>query len=107
MHPHCHQRALTGMETTLGLLRRIPGALVTDLDAGCCGMAGAFGYEKEHYDVSRLVGEQRLFPRLEASKGDSTIVASGFSCRRQIEHFTGRRALHPATLLSALISDPI
>ena len=95
------------METTLGLLRTIPGALVTDLDAGCCGMAGAFGYEKEHYDVSRLVGEQRLFPRLEASKGDSTIVASGFSCRRQIEHFTGRRALHPATLLSALISDPI
>jgi FAD/FMN-containing dehydrogenase/Fe-S oxidoreductase len=107
VHGHCHQRALTGMDTTLGLLRRIPGALVTDLDAGCCGMAGAFGYEKEHYDVSRLVGEQRLFPRLEASKVDSAIVASGFSCRRQIEHFTGRRALHPATLLSTLINDPI
>jgi FAD/FMN-containing dehydrogenase/Fe-S oxidoreductase len=107
VHGHCHQRALTGMETTLGLLRRIPGALVTDLDAGCCGMAGAFGYEKEHYDVSRLVGEQRLFPRLGASMVDSMIVASGFSCRRQIEHFTGRRALHPASLLSTLISDRV
>jgi FAD/FMN-containing dehydrogenase/Fe-S oxidoreductase len=104
---HCHQRALTGMDSTLGLLRMIPGARVTDLQAGCCGMAGGFGYEKEHYDVSRLVGEQRLFPSLQASGTDSTIVASGFSCRRQIEHFTGRRALHPASLLSALIIDPI
>jgi FAD/FMN-containing dehydrogenase/Fe-S oxidoreductase len=103
VHGHCHQRALTGMETTLSLLRRIPGARVTDLEAGCCGMAGAFGYEKEHYDVSRLVGEQRLFPRLQSSGVDTTIVASGFSCRRQIEHFTGRRALHPASFLSTLI----
>ena len=59
---HCHQRSLVGMGPTLRLLRRIPGAEVVDLDAGCCGMAGSFGYEVEHYEVSRLVGEQRLLP---------------------------------------------
>ena len=61
---HCHQRSLVGMGPTLRLLRRVPGAEVVDLDAGCCGMAGSFGYEVEHYEVSRLVGEQRLFPAL-------------------------------------------
>jgi FAD/FMN-containing dehydrogenase/Fe-S oxidoreductase len=105
---HCHQRALTGLEPTLRLLRRIPGAQVLDLDAGCCGMAGSFGYEKEHYEISRLVGEQRLFPLLRKGGEDTVIVAPGFSCRRQIEHFTGRAALHPAELLwSLLIRTPM
>jgi FAD/FMN-containing dehydrogenase/Fe-S oxidoreductase len=98
---HCHLRALVGSGPALSLLRRIPGAEVVDLDAGCCGMAGSFGYEKEHYDISRLVGEQRLFPALRAASPESTIVAPGFSCRLQIEHFTGRKAVHPATLLAA------
>ncbi len=102
---HCHQRSLVGMEPTLRLLRRIPGADVIDLDAGCCGMAGSFGYEKEHYEVSRLVGEQRLFPALRQAPADAVIVAPGFSCRMQIAHFTGRRALHPAELLWSLIAD--
>ncbi len=102
---HCHQRSLVGMEPTLRLLRRIPGADVIDLDAGCCGMAGSFGYEKEHYEVSRLVGEQRLFPALRQAPADAVIVAPGFSCRMQIAHFTGRRALHPAELLWSLITD--
>lgn len=100
---HCHQRSLVGMSPTLKLLRRIPGAEVIDLDAGCCGMAGSFGYEKEHYEVSRLVGEQRLFPALRAADRDTVIVAPGFSCRLQIEHFTGRKAVHPATLLRDLV----
>jgi FAD/FMN-containing dehydrogenase/Fe-S oxidoreductase len=102
---HCHQRSLVGMEPTLRLLRRIPGAEVIDLDAGCCGMAGSFGYEKEHYEVSRLVGEQHLFPALRQAPADAVIVAPGFSCRMQIAHFTGRRALHPAELLWSLVRD--
>src|SRR5205823_8602553 len=100
---HCHQRSLTGMEPTLRLLRRIPGAEVIDLDAGCCGMAGSFGYEREHYEVSRLVGEQRLFPAVRAAEPDTVVVAPGFSCRGQIRHFTGRAALHPAELLASLV----
>ncbi|MSQ97522.1 MAG: FAD-binding oxidoreductase [Gemmataceae bacterium] len=100
---HCHQRSLVGMGPTLKLLKRIPGAEVIDLDAGCCGMAGSFGYEKEHYEISRLVGEQRLFPAIRAADPETVIVAPGFSCRLQIEHFTGRKALHPATLLQSLL----
>jgi Fe-S oxidoreductase len=94
------------MEPTLRLLRRIPGAEVIDLDAGCCGMAGSFGYEKEHYEVSRLVGEQRLFPALRQADADTVVVAPGFSCRLQIKHFTGRPALHPAELLFSLLDEP-
>jgi len=100
---HCHQRSLVGMEPTLRLLRRIPGAEVVDLDAGCCGMAGSFGYEKEHYEVSRLVGEQRLFPALRQASVDSLVVAAGFSCRMQIAHFTDRQVFHPAMLLRQLV----
>jgi FAD/FMN-containing dehydrogenase/Fe-S oxidoreductase len=103
---HCHQRALVGMEPTLSLLRRIPGAGVFDLDAGCCGMAGSFGYEKEHYEVSRLVGDQRLFPAIRKADAETVIVAPGFSCRMQIQHFTGRKALHPAQLLASLLPEP-
>jgi Fe-S oxidoreductase len=99
---HCHQRSLVGMGPTLRLLRRVPGAEVVDLDAGCCGMAGSFGYEVEHYEVSRLVGEKRLFPALRVDGPDEVVVAPGFSCRLQIGHFTGRSALHPAQLLSLL-----
>jgi len=99
---HCHQRSLVGMGSLLSLLRRIPGAEVIDLDAGCCGMAGSFGYEVEHYEISRLVGEQRLFPAIRQAEPDSVIVAPGFSCRLQIEHFTGRKAVHPAELLREL-----
>jgi FAD/FMN-containing dehydrogenase/Fe-S oxidoreductase len=103
---HCHQRALVGMEPALRLLRRIPGAEVIDPDAGCCGMAGSFGYEKEHYEISRLIGEQRLFPAVRQADADTVIVASGFSCRTQIHHFTGKTAMHPAQLLASLMERP-
>ena len=63
-HGHCHQKALAGTAATVALLERIPGAAVTELDAGCCGMAGSFGFEAEHYDLSMQIGEQRLFPAL-------------------------------------------
>lgn len=102
---HCHQRALVGIEPTLRLLRRIPGTEVIDLDAGCCGMAGSFGYEKEHYEISRLVGEQRLFPTIRQAPSNAVIVAPGFSCRMQIEHFTGRKVVHPVELLSSLLQQ--
>src|SRR5262249_41591848 len=80
----CHQRSLVGMGPTLRVLQQIPGAEVVDLDAGCCGLAGSFGYEKEHHEVSRLVGEQRLFPALRQADADAVVVAPGLSCRLQI-----------------------
>ncbi len=103
---HCHQCSLVGTGPTLRLLSRIPGAEVIDLDAGCCGMAGSFGYEKEHYEISRLVGEQRLFPALRQADPNAVIVSPGFSCRLQIAHFLRRQAVHPASLLASLLLPP-
>ncbi|MGH7174497.1 MAG: FAD-binding and (Fe-S)-binding domain-containing protein [Gemmataceae bacterium] len=104
VQPHCHQRALTGTSALLGLLRRIPGATVVELDAGCCGLAGSFGYEKEHYEVSLQVAEQRLLPALRAAPVEAVIVAPGFSCRMQIAHCSGRIAVHPARILRDVVS---
>ena len=98
-HAHCHQRSLIGVGPMMKMLRAIPGTEVIDLDAGCCGMAGSFGYEVEHYEVSRLVGEQRLLPAVRRAEPDEVIVAPGFSCRLQVRHFTGREALHPIVLM--------
>jgi Fe-S oxidoreductase len=98
---HCHQQSLIGVGPLLRALQLIPAAKVINLDAGCCGMAGSFGYEVEHYEVSRLVGEGRLFPALRRAGPDDVIVAPGFSCRLQIRHFTGCEAVHPATLLQS------
>jgi FAD/FMN-containing dehydrogenase/Fe-S oxidoreductase len=100
---HCHQRSLVGTGPLLRLLRRVSGAGVTDLDAGCCGLAGSFGYEREHYDVSLQVGEAALFPALRQAPLGAAVVAPGFSCRLQIAHATGRTALHPALLLRGLL----
>ncbi len=104
LQSHCHQRSLVGAGPTLEVLRAIPDAEVIDLDAGCCGMAGSFGYEIEHYDVSRRVGEQRLLPAVRQADPEVVIVAPGFSCRLQITHFTGRKSLHPAELLRSCLS---
>jgi FAD/FMN-containing dehydrogenase/Fe-S oxidoreductase len=98
-HGHCHQKAEVGTAATVALLSRIPGAVVVELDAGCCGMAGSFGFEAEHYDVSMAIGESRPFPALRAEP-DTTIVAiTGVSCRQQIRHGTDRVAWHPLELL--------
>ena len=75
---------------------------VIALDSGCCGMAGLFGYE--HYDLSRAIGERRLLPAVRAADADTAVVATGFSCRQQIAHFTGVSAYSPATLLESLFS---
>jgi FAD/FMN-containing dehydrogenase/Fe-S oxidoreductase len=99
-HGHCHQKALVGVKGTVGLLERVPGLKVTALDAGCCGMAGAFGYEKEHYDVSVKIAGLQLLPALAAAP-DATVAATGTSCRHQIRDLTGRRALHPMEVVRA------
>ncbi|MQA82867.1 MAG: FAD-binding protein [Streptosporangiales bacterium] len=98
-HGHCHQKAEVGTAATMALLRRIPGAEVVELDAGCCGMAGSFGYEAEHYDLSMTIGRQRLFPAIDAESTDTVLAATGVSCRQQIQHGTDRRALHPVELV--------
>ncbi|MFC5720418.1 FAD-binding and (Fe-S)-binding domain-containing protein [Streptomyces gamaensis] len=102
-HGHCHEKAGTGTGAAVALLGAVPGAEVVELDAGCCGLAGSFGYESEHYALSMAVGADRLFPAVDAEPEDTVIVASGTSCRQQIRHGTGRTAWHPVQLVRALL----
>ena len=96
IHGHCHEKALVGSRY---LKEAVALAYpVEEIDSGCCGMAGSFGYEKEHYDVSLAIGGRRLFPAVEKNP-DAIVVAPGVSCRQQVEHATGRRPLHPAEAL--------
>jgi len=103
-HGHCHQKAVTGTAATVALLRAIPGAEVTEVDAGCCGMAGSFGFEAEHYDLSMRIGELRLFPAVRAEPGGTIVAASGVSCRQQIAHGTGRAAQHPLEIVRSAVA---
>jgi FAD/FMN-containing dehydrogenase/Fe-S oxidoreductase len=103
-HGHCHQKAEVGTAATVALLSRIPGAEVVEVDAGCCGMAGSFGFEAEHYEVSMKVGEDRLFPAVRAEPEGTVIAATGVSCRQQIAHGTTRRAHHPVELIRAALA---
>jgi FAD/FMN-containing dehydrogenase/Fe-S oxidoreductase len=103
-HGHCHQKAEVGTAATVALLRRIPGAEVVELDAGCCGMAGSFGFESEHYDLSMTVGGDRLFPAIDAEPEDTVVAATGASCRQQVRHGTRRTARHPLELVRAALT---
>jgi Fe-S oxidoreductase len=103
LHGHCHQKSMGLVAPAKALLSRIPGAEVVDLDAGCCGMAGSFGYTREHFDVSRRIGERRLLPAARSLAASDVLVASGVSCRHQVHDFTGVRAQHPAELLQSLL----
>jgi Fe-S oxidoreductase len=105
-HGHCHQKALAGTAATVALLRSIPGADVTEVDAGCCGMAGSFGFEAEHYQLSMRIGELRLFPAIRAEPGGTVIAATGVSCRQQIGHGTGRPARHPLEIIRQALPTP-
>jgi FAD/FMN-containing dehydrogenase/Fe-S oxidoreductase len=105
-HGHCHQKALAGTAATMALLRGIPGADVIEVDAGCCGMAGSFGIEVEHYELSMRIGELRLFPAVRAEAGETIIAATGVSCRQQIEHGTGRPARHPLEIIRQVLLPP-
>jgi FAD/FMN-containing dehydrogenase/Fe-S oxidoreductase len=98
-HGHCHQKASGGTAGSLTALAAVPGHQITSIDAGCCGMAGAFGYTAEHYELSQTIAFQRLIPAIEAAP-HAVICANGASCRQQIEHFTGRPARHLVELLA-------
>ncbi len=98
LHGHCHQKALVGTGPTSAVLRAA-GYEVSEVDAGCCGMAGSFGFEAEHYDLSLRIAERRLAPAVRAAGPDVAVCAPGISCRQQIEHTTGRQPKHPAELV--------
>jgi Fe-S oxidoreductase len=103
-HGHCHQKALIGVGPSMAMLTE-GGCRPTESGAGCCGMAGSFGYEVEHYEISRKVGEERLFPTIRETPTNVTLSVAGVSCRQQIEHFTNRRSKHIAEVLAERI-DP-
>jgi Fe-S oxidoreductase len=105
LHGHCHQKSMGLVAPAKTMLAHISGTTVVDLDAGCCGMAGSFGYSHDHYDVSRKIGERKLFPAVRNKGDDAVVVAAGTSCRHQITDFTGETAIHPAILLDSLILD--
>jgi Fe-S oxidoreductase len=103
LHGHCHQKSMGLLPSAKMLLAKIPGSSVVDLDAGCCGMAGSFGYSHEHFDVSRAIGERKLLPAVRNKKEGTVVVAAGTSCRHQVKDFTGEHAVHPAMLLRSLL----
>ncbi len=103
-HGHCHQKALIGMGPSMAILRAA-GCSPAESGAGCCGMAGSFGYEIEHYDVSRKVGAERLFPKVEEQARETVIAVTGVSCREQIGHFTKRRPVHIAEVLASRLAS--
>jgi FAD/FMN-containing dehydrogenase/Fe-S oxidoreductase len=100
LHGHCHQKTLLGVAASAPVLRLVPGLEVNVLDAGCCGMAGSFGFEREHFDLSVKIANLALLPAL-AKAPQATVVAPGTSCRHQIHDLAGRRALHPLEVLAA------
>lgn len=106
LHGHCHQKALVGTGPARRVLALPPGYVVEEVDSGCCGMAGAFGYEAEHYAISMQMAERRLLPAVRAAGTETIIAAAGLSCREQIAHGSGSRvALHPAQILRDALRD--
>jgi Fe-S oxidoreductase len=107
VHGHCHQRALASIGPTLRMLSLPENYQVCEIPSGCCGMAGSFGYEKEHYEVSMKIGSLVLFPVAKMLDPEAVLAAPGTSCRHQIHDGTGRKALHPAQVLrNSLIQSP-
>ncbi len=105
-HGHCHQKSVwstTGTKQVMGMA----GYRVKEIDSSCCGMAGAFGYEAEHFEISQQVGELSLLPAVRTASADTLIVAPGTSCREQIEQLGGRKALHPVQVLDAAMKGKL
>lgn len=98
-HSHCHQKALSSINCGIKTLSILPGSSIQEIDCGCCGMAGSFGFEKEHYQTSMEIAELSLFPAIRNMNPEDTIAVSGTSCRQQILDGTGRQAVHPAQVL--------
>ena len=102
LHGHCHQKSLVGTGPSLSVLSQLPGVDLQEVDSGCCGMAGSFGYEKEHYQISKAMAYRKLIPAAESThRRGGRVIAAGVSCRQQIRAFTNRVALHPAEILAA------
>jgi Fe-S oxidoreductase len=104
LHGHCHQKAFAVMRDVERVLKLIPGLDVETIESSCCGMAGAFGFEAAHYDVSMKMGELSLLPRVRKAGADELIVADGTSCRHQIHDGAGREALHVARVLESALA---
>ena len=100
IHGHCHQKALYGTTSMKNIFQQTTKNL-QEIPSGCCGMAGSFGYETEHYGISEKIGSQILFPAVKSMKPGTTLVANGFSCRHQIEHFTGVKPKHWVEVIRA------
>jgi Fe-S oxidoreductase len=105
LHGHCHQKALWGDQTSSAILRRLSGGDVTVLPSGCCGMAGAFGYAEDKYELSMKIGELSVFPPIRAASQETIIVAPGTSCRHQIRDGTGKSAIHPIRLVARWLGE--
>ncbi|MCO6450713.1 MAG: FAD-binding protein [Caldilineales bacterium] len=103
-HGHCYQKAISGLDASLAVLKAIPGAQAQAIDAGCCGMAGSFGYTKGHYDLSAAIANDRLLPALKAAP-DAVVVANGISCRHQLRDLAGRQAIHLAEALAEVLDE--
>ncbi|HVU25543.1 MAG TPA: FAD-linked oxidase C-terminal domain-containing protein [Opitutus sp.] len=104
LHGHCHQKALSSLAPAVRALELPAHYRVEIIPSGCCGMAGSFGYEAEHFAISQQIGELVLFPAVRSTPDDTLIAAAGTSCRHQIKDATGRRALHPAEILHAALA---
>ncbi len=99
LHGHCHQKALSSLAPTVTMLELPVGYKVSPIPSGCCGMAGSFGYEQEHFEISQQIGELVLFPAIRRISADTLVAAPGTSCRHHIRDATGWEALHPVEIL--------
>jgi len=106
LHGHCHQKSIFKLDSELSLLKKL-GVEAEELDSGCCGMAGAFGYEKDHYDVSVKCGERILLPEVRKTNDETLIITNGFSCMEQIKQQTNRKAMHLAEVLQMSLRTEI
>jgi Fe-S oxidoreductase len=106
LHGHCHQKAMGAMPDVVAALRLVPGLSTQVIESSCCGMAGAFGYEKDHYDISMRMAERSLLPAVRGAPPDALIVADGTSCRHQIADGAGRAAVHVARVLQSAL-EPV
>jgi Fe-S oxidoreductase len=106
LHGHCHQKAFNAMRPVERVLGLVPELQVETLDSSCCGMAGSFGYDTSHYEVSMAMGELSLLPRVRSCGEDTLVVADGTSCRHQIRDGAGREAVHVARVLESALAAP-
>ena len=105
VHGHCHQKAFATMDSMRDTLALIPDLEVEVIDSSCCGMAGSFGYEAEHHEISMRMGELSLFPAVRDAAPDCVLVANGFSCRHQVYDGTGRQPIHIARVLQQALAS--